>query len=842
MSDNTELSHEDFMGVGSTDPDFDPIPEMPHDEFMGQTLPPKDKKKYPLVGWDGVATDYFEQEEPYDSDALLKYVYGGNYDDTSLFGGTDLSDNWNMQLLGYYETNDGRKEKFKDWYPDGELRYLEADGREFALARKSKEAPWQRISGWQSTPVSAVVNLPVAGSIAAGVATAGMGLWPAIGAQILGTGAGVLSQEAIMSQFEANRTNPWLKATGESGVAALMEFVMRGGAVGTILRDMVRRAPTPGAEKAFRATRPVEEGGLGLAPMTGGQFTSNPEAVAIYSQRTGLNQDALEKAIKPFESLNVDGLQKYIDNYGFSGVNQRVLEHLYAKQLDDAASILRGVKSGKRGLQEGSEELVEAWGKFDIYRTAMENRLYTDARAGGVNAEFDIMDAVSEAKKIRQGTQARPATGNTPVAVNPAKGELRSVVDTLSGMHGMIGPYTPPGSGTIESGLQQIMDLRTRVGNLIDNPDRSVSGPAKRLYGLLTESIQNPQNADPDFVTKWNKANSFYAANRDVDKLKIVHKLNTASPHEYARLGRSLLQADNAEQLKFAHDVIKQADPKAWDEMRGSFIDYIAHNPTKGKAILDGWENAERLDVRDLIVDADELDVLNSYIKETKRVENSPVAKHQADTDIINAEKAITLADGDIGDLSAAVDAHGGKNSNFARSIKAGLAYKWQQAARIENEFGEDIIDPTIMLKEIKETRRSGKFKVLFTPEDWKWLEHIDNYAVKLGKPPLRSLGGDPAGASLAVHEQAQRKATALWKAVTDGLVPAAEAAYRVPLSMSIAARFMGLDKPVTRLPTDKSIAGHALNLMANAVKNTPLIWLEMQDNVQHTDIFPIGP
>lgn len=797
-------------------------------------LPPRKRIEKPVIGFDGVASDFETVEEPYSADVVLKSKYGDNFDDSKWFG-DGILDTWNMGVLGKFDTNEGRIRKFKEWYPEGDVRFVSAEGEEYSLARKGPGEPYRKISGWQTVPGDALVNVPTAAGIAAAPFTSGMSVLPAIGTEVAISAFGGMLDEKIMQAVEPERnSNAFMVGAGEGGAQAAASFIFRGGPLGVLFKSISDSKPSPGALKALESGK--EEG---LVPLTKGQFSSNPATKSLYQQYIGYSEEGLKEALKAYESLGEDGLLAYVQKNGFKGVQRKVIQKLLEREATKIDSTVSAIRKGGVSFSEGSEALNKTFDLFFELAGAEEKALYAKARTLADDAEFDLEEVRDMAFDFSEGTVARGVTSplsTVPesVPINPAKGELKDLVDTILKMDPLVSKYAPSGKPVQES-LDQMLKLRSRVRALKDSTtDKDVQSKANKLYKGLTKSLTNPKGGDPDFVDAWLTANETYAKNRSVEELKTVVNLRRADPHSYAAYSRQLITPKNADTLLFLEGLVKKTDPAAWDTMRASFIDHIVQNPTQGVKLLDSYYDSFRTDaLRSLVSEADEK-TIREFMQAKDALESSPLWKAQERMDLDLANKAFELVNsGNVDDLAKTVALAGGKRSPTVRSMKAGIVQKWYQEAAIPNEYGEPIID-SIKFRQLVETaKNSKKLDVLFSPADFKWLENMENYAVKLGAAPL-SKEGVSTGAELQLGAQAGTVARAPVAYAEKGLKGIWQA-FRLPVSMPITARLMGLNKRVSTAPKGfNSTTKNAISLMKETALRAPIMMIEAQDALEY--------
>ena len=91
LQEYNPISTKDALGIPSTSKE---VPSTPVVDEYGRTI---------------------ETPEPsLTEDDFLKAKYGDNFSDDHWFGGDSITDTWNTAILGKYNTNEGRKRKFKE--------------------------------------------------------------------------------------------------------------------------------------------------------------------------------------------------------------------------------------------------------------------------------------------------------------------------------------------------------------------------------------------------------------------------------------------------------------------------------------------------------------------------------------------------------------------------------------------------------------------------------------------------------------------------------------------------------------------------------------------------------
>lgn len=809
----------------------------------------------------GFAGDLGISSQPKITDTdILKSKYGDNFDDSMWFGGDDIGDSWNMGVLGKYNTNEGRTRKFKEWYPEGDIRFTSGAEGNVAIARRNPSEPYRKISNWQTVPFDVLASGPTLVGLAAAPFTAGASFGVGVLGETVATAFGSIGESLLAKNWEPERNeSALLRAGGEGAIQAIASSVAKGGVIGAVLGNLTEKAAiTPGARKALAASN--EEG---LVPLTKGQFYSGDPAVkSIYEQYSTQNAKGLEESLKAYESLGEDGLKAYVEKNGMAGLRKSVLSKLVTKQGTKIDSLIGGMTMGGVSWKEGSSELKKTLDNYFSLSRAQEDIYYKEARdlANSSDVEFDMVPVQDLAKEIQKGVRTRSqdflSTGRT-VVTNPISAKLDKILTDLIDVGPVVsklgGGKTSAGGrvATLESSMDQIIQLRRRIGDALSDaePGTTEYRDLSRLYGEYTKAIQNPTHGDPGWVDLWKRANEFSSLNHNLRELDPIVALGRADPYRYAQYARNLVKPENADSLLLLEGLVKKTDPASWDTFRSSFIGHIAEDPAKGMRTLDSYKDNYREDALRALMTPDEEKTMREYFSKRTDLENSPLwkAKELADTNL--AIKGLELVNsGNLDDLAQTVKLSGGKTSPTSRGMKAAIVNKWFQDAHIPDQHVDtgSLIDRDKFIRTVETWKNGGKLDVLFTPSDWKWLTNIENYAIQLPSTPVTATGSS-TGASMQGAAQAgleQRIGPEVAEAIASG--NEAKAAKKVwntmklPLGRSFTGYAMGLNKRITQEPKGfNSATRNTIKILQEFAKRAPVLAIEAMDSIHYEDTPP---
>jgi len=210
--------------------------------------------------------------------------------------------------------------------------------------------------------------------------------------------------------------------------------------------------------------------GLALKPAKG--FTPKPEGLqaAEAAQRLGVN---LPRAVTS-ESTSVQQLGKGLTNVPIGATPLRRASETAISQLDDAA------KNVQQAFGSGSVERAGSMareGMTDFATNTLKTAVTKKYDAVDDLVAQNVLTPLRETSKVASDILLR--RGNAKIAGNSRAVELvRKAVGEKEGLN-----------------YQGIKDLRTNIGELIENPTLRPAGMAegelKRIYGALSDDLRN---------------------------------------------------------------------------------------------------------------------------------------------------------------------------------------------------------------------------------------------------------------------------------------------------------------------------------------------------------------
>lgn len=781
-------------------------------------------------------------------DDRLKWKYGDAFDATQLFG-DGVADALYMTHMGRFDTNDGRKEYFERQYPEGELLFRKVGDDEVALGKKNKNDPnekMRRVSFWQ-TDVPAGLTGGAAIGATLGTMVPGVGPLGRIGLETLGAAVGGAVEEAAMSQVEPGRPSTWYFKGGlEGGIQFGASLFFQKGAAGAVVNQLLKSGDkTDTQQAAFDAWLRQN-----MKPMGEAQFSTNPMMNQIQSLRTAISEKALTRSLEAYKSLGEDGLARYVRENGWSGVTADSLNAMTAMQAQRIADHLAKIGSKEVSYSAGAKALNESMENYWAISGRAETMKYNSLRARFGHVEFDLEDSMGVADDILNGVKTMDAEGSL-VAMHPPSEKIRKEMEFIKGLNPVIS--TRYQGADAHLAVDQMMAARNRMWDLYktSDPGSADSVAAKRMWGELTKAIENPIGGDKAFTRAWKDANDFYAFNRTLEDIEPVSKLDTSDPFRYAAAARKLQQPDQADQLLFLHEFMNGYDPAAWETFRNSFITDLMDDPVKGLNKLGRWSH--RKDALNKLMTPDEQRILEEAATMKSSMDSHPVFQRQWSRDTALGQRAIMLSErGSLEQLDELIEMNGGLQSDFAKSMRAGVVKHWLQQSSIKTKHIKgDVIDILEFQRLVKQIEDSGRLEVLFgvgPTKDRAWLDDILAYATILGRTPVDKSGKN-VGASIISGEQSKKAAEgttdALENLLSGEFGNMARDAYkigRLPLGIELTSRFLiNADRPVKEVAKKgKEASWQAVKTiltLRHFLKEAPVMAAEMFDNdIQYAD------
>ena len=300
--------------------------------------------------------------------------------------------------------------------------------------------------------------------------------------------------------------------------------------------------------------------GLALKPAKG--LTPKPEGLqaAEAAQRLGVD---LPRAVSS-ESTAVQQFGKGLTNVPIGGTPLRKASETAIGQLDDAA---KGVQQafGSGSVERAGSMAREGMTDFatNTLKTAVSKRYDTVDDLVTQN----VLTPLSNTSKVAADIMAK--RGNAKIAGNSRAVELvRKALNEKEGLN-----------------YQGIKDLRTNIGELVDNPTLRPTGMAegelKRIYGALSDDLRNAVGrAGGEKASKaFEEANSFAAkVAKERQALDSIIGRQTSDEGIFAKvqaMAGSTSRADMQNLMRVKGSVSKET----WDEIASATLSRMGRDP-----------------------------------------------------------------------------------------------------------------------------------------------------------------------------------------------------------------------------------------------------------------------
>lgn len=470
---------------------------------------------------------------------------------------------------------DNLKEKmnlFRQQYPEGEL--IEAPVTNELLFREDPSKPFSKVEGPEFEPINDVIDFlggdvgPLAGELAMTVGTRGLNLLPTMFRMFAGGAGGELAEQGVQtaegvqeqslqevgSQALATGTVSGTFGAAGYGAGKLFDIARGGGALG--LKEGVPEAMSAMADLEAKT-------GIKIPAFTPGQASDSPLVQKIEGQ-AGATMPTIQRYI---DTQNKASL-KILDRIKGEGSPE-----LLRGELDKAHGLARSeiiglMKNPKVDLTKGGEAVKRGIAKYDETSRYIVNEAYKKAREIQ-GAEFDLSQLRQASAEVGQGVRGLSAEGEEIMLSGRQSPELASVIQDIQNLDPNL-PEVILENGEKIGAVEQLRALRSRLWDLKTPPPgeirRQEHFQASRIYGEITNTLNNPVNKDPAFRAAWKKAND-EAAKRfsTMDKVLVIQSAKHESPAILAHNFAKPRQVDNIRTLR---EIMPNEDFK---EFQGSF-------------------------------------------------------------------------------------------------------------------------------------------------------------------------------------------------------------------------------------------------------------------------------
>jgi hypothetical protein len=659
------------------------------------------------------------------SGALKAPTAEGGLDDFGLRADLSVADTF-KEKLGKFQTK----------YPTGDLRAVETTGLigrpvVTLMFRRTEGDPYREIdpnmvtSGPELADVADLLgDVPsIAGEVLATARYRGANLIPLLARIFFGSTAGELAKEGVEVVRGTSDETP-----EEVGTRALMQgagSAAGAGATVPLISGPVNFARGVGALKIGDEGREMMAAAerQGLPVPRPDQVTDNP-----LIRRLGQQASATVPSMARYAAE-----QNKTALANFSGAldpGATAMLPLRAKAAHDAARN-DAIEKGRRAIRAGNADrggaaLTQGIEEYDkIARTAVDD-LYNSARSLH-DPEFDLSDVQSLAGEFRQGVVGAGREEGSFINVRGnLPPEMEAVIGDVLALRPDVRSVTTP-DGRAISAFDQVKELRGRLFDLTQPPSgmpaRQEHLLARRLYGALSDALDNPVGGPPEFRAAWREAST--EAARRFDTLERLSTLRAAQNFKVGGMSpqeayRSIVQPGRFEHLEY---VRQNLPTERWEELRGAFKDELLRNPDALRTELGKFDDRtlglllserERAEVGRI---ADTLDSIRASGIEDALIRQNDGARLALDL----------MATNSTAQVDELVKLAGGKNTPLGKSFRAGILDALYQK-NVVTEGGRTFINAKALRRSLDELSQNGSLNKFLAPFDRERLLDLATY------------------------------------------------------------------------------------------------------------------
>ena len=486
-----------------------------------------------------------------------------------------------------------------------------------------------------------------------------------------------------------------------------------------------------GAERAMKAGEVLE-----IPSFLPGQVTTNPLVRKLQGQAGTvlptvgdyiINQhEASIRAIMKLRDRDVVSLLKD-DLAGLQArAEKQIVDHITFKDARGKALTLR----------EAGLEVQAGIAEYSDLSQAIVTRAYSLARSIE-EPQFDLENALEVGNRLSTGVQALDQEAGEPFRVgDPLDAGLTRAIQDLERIGISPEPITVKG---IESSVtdqlrairSSLFDLKTPAPGEIR---RQSHKQAAELYSALTNAIENPVNANPEFIAAHRQANSL-AAQRftTFEKLIVREASKMERPHKFAERLMTGVSVDDVVELK----AILPAG--RFKNLQNAGIDFLTNeqNLLSLKQSLDG----NRATFKELFTNT-QLGQLDNAANEILRLNQIDLPRTLQEQSTFSGVINQLVARNNTAGIKQLLDT---SDPVLQKRIRAGMVEDIVNKVVKTDDLGDRRVDGATLDRILRSYRDSGAIGFL-TVEDLKMLKRLEFVA-----PFLRTRAD--SGASLQAGE-----------------------------------------------------------------------------------------
>lgn len=491
-----------------------------------------------------------------------------------------------------------------------------------------------------------------------------------------------------------------------------------------------------------------------IKPPVIGQQATNPLVTSAWKQVSTVIEKASE-IVKRQKSDLLAALER--QTAVPEGMNRETILAIDEKRRAEANAAIRNLIAGKEGERadwgDVTSKIIKDYWDSERQRIG---KLYDATYAHAPGVSFDISTAAQLAEKEaapilgagKPKTQTVTSQGEggfvfpqtstqetvSPVQIKGPSAEFKEAVNTLISLDPKVAPFEY--KGITYSPFEIVKALRSKFF-ILSQPGfaerrTGEEEAARKIYSALTEAMDNPNtsmlggNAKKEFTDLHTAARE---ANRNFENLmergmfkQILGHTNNPSSDISTSFAEQMARPGRQHALETIGAI---ANPAEWELFKQGYVNSLMADPTTISAKMNAWAKSNQMSsLRQLISRGDEM-ALRAYGDAVSRIEASPIKNALTSWgDSLSWSKDFVKS-ATREDIADAVEKAGGKNSDFAKSLKGGV-YKdiLEQSTEI-GDGGRRMINVSKATDLFSKYENEGKIFSFMTPKE---MENFKNF------------------------------------------------------------------------------------------------------------------
>ena len=689
----------------------------------------------------------------------MNILTSGNFDPAR-----ELDDNTlEFDMAGSKSLN-AKRQKFLEEYPNGTLTPISLSNGDVKLIyKKEQNDPFRFVNRGVNNPE--IARAILSGELAGGIIGSRGG---PIGVGAM-TAAGSLLETEIEKRrgYEVQGIGDEFKEAGVEGlIAGGIDFATR--KLFSAFRTIKNRGNLKVLDVqdwADDVARFAEE--EALEPLVKGNVVKTPIWQSLFAQ----TQVTSPASINVFNKQAVSLKNKFGsmgDNFDSSAFTKEELSLLIKSQADDLVARLFNSTDVEAPLArewlETGQNFQQGLKNWKINTRMLRNDLYDQAINLADDVTFDIAPIQKVSQEIANIVKARGIQGQTQtigtglldelgnpilrtipgetgsVALKNLPKEVQDVLKIINQMDPQVSMYQG------FNPITQLKELRTTVYALQQNDDALTASFGNKLYSAIREVMETPQSGNSQFLDVYQKASQFNAWREGILNLSVIKRsLKSDSVEDIITSKFNITQPAEVSYIK------QVLDKPTFNMLKSSYLKDIVSNKSTLNKFLSNEE--QYADVVSKIFTTSEVQAIKEFAEAQAKLNTSQIARI-VKKDVSNAEAAFALIDEGYDVFKNTIIKSGGKNGNYAQSLKSGIFKKILDDATITSETGGiNSLDVKLLASGINSIKNNKALsELLFSPEELLRLEKFNLYSSAI------NVADDVGGAMVKGQQAAQLK------------------------------------------------------------------------------------